>query len=218
MVKAKIVTPRGSGEFPLVRVRNPWGNDVEWNGAWSDGSPEWAYIPDEEKERLGLDFDDDGEFWMSHRDWQSYFNEFQTTNLTPDALGEDNPFDWKVATHTASWVPGVSAGGCRNHKDTFASNPQFLVRLTDPDEKDDENRCTMLVNLMQNDRAMRKEGREILSIGFFIYSLGQEETERCSEDFFRRNNRCGGTDYFSPSRYVLVLISPFVVNPPLYRC
>jgi len=22
----------------LVRVRNPWGNEYEWKGAWSDGS------------------------------------------------------------------------------------------------------------------------------------------------------------------------------------
>ena len=28
VVKAKIETPRISGEIPLVRVRNPWGNEV----------------------------------------------------------------------------------------------------------------------------------------------------------------------------------------------
>ena len=48
-------------------MRNPWGNEMEWNGAWSDGSPEWGYVPDEEKEALGINFDNDGEFWMSFR-------------------------------------------------------------------------------------------------------------------------------------------------------
>ena len=24
------------GEVQLVRVRNPWGNECEWKGAWSD--------------------------------------------------------------------------------------------------------------------------------------------------------------------------------------
>lgn len=28
VVKARIETPRVSGEIPLVRVRNPWGNEV----------------------------------------------------------------------------------------------------------------------------------------------------------------------------------------------
>lgn len=26
----------------LVQVRNPWANEVEWNGPWSDSSPEWT--------------------------------------------------------------------------------------------------------------------------------------------------------------------------------
>ena len=32
----EINTGRRTGAIPMVRVRNPWGNDAEWNGAWSD--------------------------------------------------------------------------------------------------------------------------------------------------------------------------------------
>ena len=30
----------------LLRILNPWGNSVEWKGAWADGSKEWAKIPE----------------------------------------------------------------------------------------------------------------------------------------------------------------------------
>lgn len=33
---ADIHTPGMAGKIPLIRLRNPWGNDTEWNGAWSD--------------------------------------------------------------------------------------------------------------------------------------------------------------------------------------
>lgn len=26
----------------LVQIRNPWANEVEWNGPWSDSSAEWT--------------------------------------------------------------------------------------------------------------------------------------------------------------------------------
>ena len=89
VVKARIETPRVSGEIPLVRIRNPWGNEAEWNGAWSDGSAEWQYIPDEEKENLGINFEQDGEFWMSYKDFMRYFDQLEICNLTPDSLDDD---------------------------------------------------------------------------------------------------------------------------------
>ena len=178
-MKAKIETPRVSGEIPLVRVRNPWGNDTEWNGAWSDGSAEWGYVPDEEKEALGINFDNDGEFWMSFKDWRRCFDQGGITNLSPDALDEDNPFKWEVTSYSGAWVPGASAGGCRNYIETFADNPQFLISLEDPDESDAENKCTMIVNLMQRGRrAMRDEGLDLLSVGFCIYALKDAEPGR----------------------------------------
>lgn len=32
-----IVTPKMKGKLPMLRLRNPWGNETEWNGAFSDG-------------------------------------------------------------------------------------------------------------------------------------------------------------------------------------
>jgi calpain len=38
-----VVTVDGR-DVHLVRIRNPWGDDVEWKGAWSDGSKEWTGV------------------------------------------------------------------------------------------------------------------------------------------------------------------------------
>ena len=128
-VKAQIETPRASGLIPLIRVRNPWGNEAEWNGAWSDRSAEWQFIPDEEKENLGLTFEADGEFWMSYKDFMRYWDQVEICNLSPDSLDDDFKVKWEVASFNGRWEPGNSAGGCRNFVDSFASNPQFLVTL-----------------------------------------------------------------------------------------
>jgi hypothetical protein len=31
-----VKTPNKEGKILLIRLRNPWGNDVEWSGPWSD--------------------------------------------------------------------------------------------------------------------------------------------------------------------------------------
>ncbi len=41
VVLAKLIS---GSEIALVRIRNPWGDEVEWNGSWSDGSKEWVDI------------------------------------------------------------------------------------------------------------------------------------------------------------------------------
>lgn len=129
-VKAHIETPRASGQIPLIRIRNPWGNEAEWNGAWSDRSAEWQFIPDEEKENLGLTFEADGEFWMSFKDFTRYWDQLEICNLSPDSLDDDFKVKWEVASFNGAWDSGSgSAGGCRNFIDSFASNPQFIITL-----------------------------------------------------------------------------------------
>ena len=49
--------------FRMVCCRNPWGNDQEWNGDFSDASKKWDEHP-ELKQQLQFEPKDDGKFWM----------------------------------------------------------------------------------------------------------------------------------------------------------
>lgn len=190
-----IHTPRSSGKIPLIRIRNPWGNEAEWNGAWSDKSPEWRFIPDEEKEEIGLTFDDDGEFWISYQDFRTHFSRLEICNLNPDSLSEEEVLrsqkrKWEMSMFEGEWVRGVTAGGCRNYLDTFWHNPQYRITLEDPDEEDDDDKCTVIVALMQkNHRSQRKMGMECLTIGFAMYHLQDPENlpKPLDRNFFNLN-------------------------------
>ncbi|XP_015594768.1 calpain-A isoform X4 [Cephus cinctus] len=169
-----IATPNQVGKIPLLRLRNPWGNEAEWNGPWSDQSPEWRFIPDHEKDELGLNFDVDGEFWMSFQDFKQHFTNLEICNLNPDSLTEDElnsgKKKWEMSVFEGEWVRGVTAGGCRNFLETFWHNPQYRITLEYPDEGDDK--CTVIVALMQkNRRAQKRMGADCLTIGFAIYHL-----------------------------------------------
>ncbi|XP_066148437.1 calpain-A isoform X2 [Euwallacea fornicatus] len=172
-----IQTPNVTGKIPLLRLRNPWGNESEWNGAWSDGSPEWRFISESDKEELGLTFDTDGEFWMSFKEFQKFFSRVEICNLNPDSLSEEellegNKKKWEMSVFEGEWVRGVTAGGCRNFLDSFWHNPQYRVTLTEVDEGDEEGNCTAIVALMQkNRRQIRNTGADLLTIGFAIYHL-----------------------------------------------
>ncbi|XP_046288069.1 calpain-9 isoform X3 [Marmota monax] len=169
-------------KIELIRVRNPWGQ-VEWNGPWSDSSPEWQSVGLADQKRLCHAALDDGEFWMAFQDFRAHFDKVEVCNLSPDALQEDALHRWEVAVHQGSWVRGSTAGGCRNFLDTFWTNPQIKLSLTEKDEGQEE--CTLLVALMQKDRRkLKRFGADMLTIGYAIYqSPGNDE--HLDKDFFR---------------------------------
>ncbi|XP_071523076.1 uncharacterized protein [Panulirus ornatus] len=173
----EINTPRVSGKIPLIRIRNPWGNEAEWVGAWSDQSPEWQFIPPEEKAEMGLTFEHDGEFWMSFKDFMTNFTMLELTNLNPDSMEDEDitgsvQHKWEMSVFEGAWIRGSTAGGCRNNLQTFWHNPQYRIMLTEVDDDDEDNKCTVIVALMQkNRRSQRKLGLECLTIGFAIYHL-----------------------------------------------
>ncbi|XP_039235462.1 calpain-9 isoform X3 [Pipra filicauda] len=175
------VSYRGQ-QVQLIRIRNPWGQ-VEWNGPWSDNSPEWRSVSPSEQRRLSQAAQDDGEFWMKFEDFKVHFDKVEICNLTPDALEDNTAHKWEVTIHQGSWVRGSTAGGCRNFLETFWTNPQIKLHLTEKDDGQDD--CTFIAALMQKGRRkLKKLGAEMLTIGYSIYeSPGRDG--HLDKDFFR---------------------------------
>lgn len=56
--------------------------------------------------------------------------------------------------------------------DTFWTNPQIKLSLTETDEGQED--CTFLVALMQKDRRkLKRFGANVLTIGYAIYKVGR---------------------------------------------
>uniref|UniRef100_A0A8C3TL79 Calpain 9 n=1 Tax=Catharus ustulatus TaxID=91951 RepID=A0A8C3TL79_CATUS len=171
-------------QVQLIRIRNPWGQ-VEWNVVllcagtypWSpklhhmnclSGPGLWGI-----NTSAGMKFED----------FKEHFDKVEICNLTPDALEDSSAHKWEVTIHQGSWVRGATAGGCRNFLETFWTNPQIKLHLTEKDDGQDE--CTFIAALMQKDRRkLKKLGAEMLTIGYSIYeSPGRDG--HLGKDFFR---------------------------------
>ncbi|XP_064113944.1 calpain-5-like isoform X6 [Macrobrachium nipponense] len=167
---------RGAQKIRMIRLKNPWG-EKEWNGAFSDGSPEWSKVSASEREKLGLTFEDDGEFWMTFDDFVEHF-----TDLSICFLINTKVFSltktWHETTFYGAWTIGIRghnadrAGGCTNHKETFLRNPQY--RFDIKDDNDD-----VIFQLMQKDaRGQKQEGMQNLVIGFHIMKIEENRKYR----------------------------------------
>uniref|UniRef100_A0A3P8VSK7 Calpain 1, (mu/I) large subunit a n=1 Tax=Cynoglossus semilaevis TaxID=244447 RepID=A0A3P8VSK7_CYNSE len=187
----------------LIRVRNPWGQ-VEWTGAWNDNSHEWDEIDPSEREDLHLQMED-GEFWMSFSDFLRQFSRLEICNLTPDVLSEDSLSHWNTTTYHGTWRRGSTAGGCRNHPNTFWINPQYKITLLeeDDDPEDDEVACSFLVALMQKDRRKsRRQGQDMHTIGFALYEYRGCQNVHLKKNFFLSHSSCARSETFINLREV----------------
>ncbi|XP_075875005.1 calpain-2 catalytic subunit-like [Nelusetta ayraudi] len=203
---AECVDHRGD-MVQLIRIRNPWGQ-VEWNGSWSDNSSEWRYVNDDDRARL-TNRSEDGEFWMSFSDFLRQYSRLEICNLTPDALSGNEFKKWAETEFEDTWRRGVSAGGCRNHINTFWMNPQFVIKLDDVDDNPDDGQegCTVIVGLMQkNKRRRRRMGEDMETIGYAIYELPEEYSGKrqvhLKKNFFRYNCSAARSETFVNLREV----------------
>ncbi|VDN12217.1 unnamed protein product [Dibothriocephalus latus] len=89
------------------------------------------------------------------------------------------------ALFIGEWVKNVSAGGCANYPDTYWTNPQYRITVTDSDPTDDDELCTVTIGLMQ--MGARKSGESNLTIGFSVYELDPSSEGLMKRGFFTMN-------------------------------
>ncbi|XP_064350277.1 calpain-13 [Camelus dromedarius] len=142
---AEQVWYRRSWEY-LIRLWNPWGK-VEWRGPWSDGSPEWQEIYHQQKSQL-YEHKDDGEFWMSCRDFQENFSCLFICNQVPISLDHGNmPHErWSQMTFKNHVIPGNTA--------EFQRDVQYLFSV--PDSMESSNVVVSFNIMPQNLKAKDK--------------------------------------------------------------
>ncbi|KAG7999683.1 Calpain-2 catalytic subunit [Nibea albiflora] len=208
------VNYRGRQE-KLVRMRNPWGQ-VEWTGAWSDGSSEWNYVQGDCPHANA----EDGEFGrMSFNEFLRHYSRIEVCTLTPDAIEDDSVKHWSVSKFDGTWRRGSTAGGCRNHpckylnyhhyhrltKDTFWMNPQFVIKLDEEDDDPDDGEvgCSFVVGLIQkNRRKLRKQGEDMHTVGFAIYEFQGQRQVHLDKNFFLTHAQTARSETFINLREV----------------
>ncbi|XP_018423585.1 PREDICTED: calpain-13-like [Nanorana parkeri] len=154
----------------IVRVWNPWGAG-EWNGRWSDRSPQWDRVQPEMRKRLNVQ-SNDGEFWMSCPDFMQNFRQVNICNLTPTYLDFESPQRvWESTSYYNQWVRGSTAGGCNTAEDMW-KNPQYVITVPETQRKG----YNVTVALMQSLSNERKYNPHWLPIGFAFCKVWQTST------------------------------------------
>jgi calpain-5 len=134
-------------------------------------SDSWNKVPQKERDRMGLNYEDDGEFWMEFNDFLYYFDEISICRIINTSVLSIRK-TWAESTLFSKWSLPTRAGGCVNYRDTFCDNPQFLFEINHDDDKPDE----VLINLDQLSR--RADGKPNLTIGFFIMKVEDNRVYR----------------------------------------
>ncbi|KFW00584.1 Calpain-14, partial [Fulmarus glacialis] len=200
------------GPENLVRLRNPWGK-IEWKGDWSDSSYKWELLSPKEKILLRKK-KEDGEFWMSLRDFKIHFVDLTICKLTPDLMSQEDGKKWMYSLKSGRWVKGSTAGGSLGFCNvTFWMNPQYWLNvLPVEDSKKSLGSCNVVISLMQKHSSKHRNRAPHLFIGFSLYKY-QESNRKLPPAFFTRHQPVNKHQVFLDEREVT---HDFHLQPGVY--
>uniref|UniRef100_U3KA85 Calpain 14 n=1 Tax=Ficedula albicollis TaxID=59894 RepID=U3KA85_FICAL len=200
------------GPENLVRLRNPWGK-IEWKGDWSDSSYKWELLSPKEKILLRKK-KEDGEFWMSLRDFKIHFVDLVICKLTPDLMSQEDGKKWMYSWKSGRWVKGSTAGGSLGFcNGNFWMNPQYWLNvLPVEDSKKSPSACNVVISLMQKHSTKHRNRAPHLFIGFLLYKnmillpffpeQYQESNRKLPPGFFSRHQPVNKHQVFLDEREV----------------
>ncbi|NXB57599.1 CAN14 protein, partial [Struthidea cinerea] len=189
------------GPENLVRLRNPWGK-IEWKGDWSDSSYKWELLSPKEKILLRKK-KEDGEFWMSLRDFKIHFVDLVICKLTPDLMSQEDGKKWMYSLKSGRWVKGSTAGGSLGFcNGSFWMNPQYWLNvLPAEDSRKSPSSCNVVISLMQKHSSKHRNRAPHLFIGFLLYKY-QESNRKLPPGFFARHQPVNKHQVFLDEREV----------------
>ncbi|NXU32942.1 CAN14 protein, partial [Thalassarche chlororhynchos] len=200
------------GPENLVRLRNPWGK-IEWKGDWSDSSYKWELLSPKEKILLRKK-KEDGEFWMSLRDFKIHFVDLTICKLTPDLMSQEDGKKWMYSLKSGRWVKGSTAGGSLGFcNGTFWMNPQYWLNVLPVEgSKKSLGSCNVVISLMQKHSSKHRNRAPHLFIGFLLYKY-QQSNRKLPPAFFPRHQPMNKHQVFLDEREVT---HDFHLEPGVY--
>ncbi|ESO85096.1 hypothetical protein LOTGIDRAFT_235955 [Lottia gigantea] len=161
----------GSSMLYLVRLFNPWGSR-EWNGAWSDSSEEWKRVAPQQWEKMGVKFQQEGEFWMSFEDLLNHFTAIDICHFVNTSFFSIKK-TWAEAILHSEWHHNGRNGGGVVNAPSFLGNPQFLFDINGISDK-------VMISLEQHDIHPDRQtfGQNLNTIGFHIMKVEENRKYR----------------------------------------
>lgn len=213
---------------PLIRIRSPWGK-VKWKGDFCYRSHRWFGLDKEKRESFRIK--EDGEFWMSLKDFMVEFTDVYCCNLSADTMHEVEKMtevkvmehqsqQWIQASFEGEWSSRIgTAGGCDDH-DTFCTNLQYEIHFRATDSYDSNHKCTIIAALFQKNRDhCVYKGLELFLIGLLVYEM-PGPNEKVTPEMVKSQTPIADSKLFKDSREAnirfTVPLGHYVIVPSTY--